>query len=312
MAAHQAPPSLGFSRQEHWSGLPFPSPMHGSKKGKWSRSFSFCLQCFPASGSSLVNWLFASGGQSVGAPVLWTSCSVQFSRSVVSNFLRLHGLQYTRPPCSPPAPGIYSNSSPLSQWCHPTISFSVIPCSSHLQSFPASGSFQMSQLFASGGQRIGVSALASVLPVNTKDWSPLGLTDWIFLQSKGLSRVFSNTAVQKHQFFGAVWSGHPVWRLYFQKQEEAIKRFVMRPVRWWHMSSSLAHAPMMAGTRGPCCLLLLLRLCHTPRSLGTGCEKGQDLISPCRSPLLHTPSLSVKLPALQCSSFKGRITQNLT
>ena len=186
--------------------------------------------------------------------------------------------------------------------CHPLL----------LLSIPASGSFQMSQLFASGGQRIGVSALASVLPVNTQDWSPLGWTDWIFLQSKGLSRVFSNTAVQKHQFFGAVWSGHPVWRLYFQKQEEAIKRFVMRPVRWWHMSSSQAHAPMMAGTRGPCCLLLLLRLCHTPRSLGTGCEKGQDLISPCRSPLLHTPSLSVKLPALQCSSFKGRITQNLT
>ena len=104
----------------------------------------------------------------------------------------------------------------------------------------------------------------------------LGWTGLISLQSKGLSRVFSNITVQKHQFFGAAWSGHPVWRLYFQKQGEAIKRLVMRPVRRWCVFSSQAYAAMTAGTRGPQCLLFLSRLCHTPRSLGTGCEKGQD------------------------------------
>ena len=129
--------------------------------------------------------------------------SVQFSLvcSVVSDSLRSHGLQLTKPPCPSPTPQVYSNSCPLSWWCDPTISSSVVPFSSCLQSFPASGSFQMSQLFASGGQSIGVSALVSVLPMNTQDWSPLGWTDWISLQSKGLSRVFSNTTVQKHQFF---------------------------------------------------------------------------------------------------------------
>ena len=106
-------------------------------------------------------------------------------------------------PCLSPTSGAYSNSCPLSQWCHPTISSSVIPFSSCLQSFPASGSFQMSRFFASGSQSIGVSASASVLPMNIQDWFPLGLTDWISLQSKGLSRVFSNTTVQKRQFFGA-------------------------------------------------------------------------------------------------------------
>ena len=128
----------------------------------------------------------------------------QFSRSVVSDFLRPYGLPHSRPPCPSPTPGVYPNSScPLSQWCHPTISSSVVPFSSCPQSFPASGSFQMSQLFISGGQNIGVSALASVLPMNTQDWSPLGWTGWISLQFKGLSRVFSNTTVQKHQFFDA-------------------------------------------------------------------------------------------------------------
>ena len=118
----------------------------------------------------------------------------QFSRSVVSNSLRPYGLQHSRPPCPSPTPGVYPNSScPLSQWCHPTISSSVVPFSSCPQSFPASGSFQMSQLFTSGGQNIGVSALASVLPMNTQDWSPIGWTGWISLQSKGLSRVFSIT-----------------------------------------------------------------------------------------------------------------------
>ena len=133
----------------------------------------------------------------------WNSVPTQFSHSVVSDSLRPHGLQHTRPPCPSPTPGVCSNSCPLSQWCHPTISSSVIPFSSHLQSFPASGSFQMSQLFASGGQRIGVSASASVLPMNIQDYSPLGWTGLVSLLSKGLSRVFSNTTVQKHQFFGA-------------------------------------------------------------------------------------------------------------
>ena len=128
--------------------------------------------------------------------------SVQFSCSVVSNSLLPHGLQHARPPCPSPTLGIYSNSCPLSQWCHPTISSSVTHFSSHLQSFPTSGSFQMSQFFPSGGQSIEVSASTSVLPMNTQDWSPLGWTGWISLQSKRLSRVFVNTTVQKHQPFG--------------------------------------------------------------------------------------------------------------
>ena len=129
--------------------------------------------------------------------------SVQFSHSVMSNSLGPQGLQHARPPCPSPTPGVYSNSCPLSRWCHPTISFSFSPFSSCPQSFPASGSFQMSQFFASGGQSIGVSASTSVLPMNTQDWSPLEWTGWISLQSKGLSRVFSDTTVQKHQFFSA-------------------------------------------------------------------------------------------------------------
>ena len=128
--------------------------------------------------------------------------SVQFSHPVVSDSLQPHGLQQTRSPCPSPTPGVYPNSCPLSWWCHPAISSSVVPFSSCPQSLPASGSFPMSQLFASGGQNIGVSASVSVLPMNTQDWSPLGWTGWISLQSKGLSRVFSNTTVQRHQFFG--------------------------------------------------------------------------------------------------------------
>ena len=127
--------------------------------------------------------------------------SVQFSCSVVSNSLRPHGLQHARPPYSSPIPGVHPNPCPLS-WCHPTISSSVVPFFSCLQSFPASGSFQMSQLFTSGGQSIGVSASTSVLPMNIQDWFPLRWTGWISLQSKGLLRVFSNTTFQKHQFFG--------------------------------------------------------------------------------------------------------------
>ena len=128
--------------------------------------------------------------------------SVQFSRSVVSDSLRPHESQHTRPPCPSPTPGVYSKSCPSSRWCHPAISSSVVPFSSCPQFLPASGSFPMSQLFTWGGQSIGVSASEpSVLPMNTQGWSPLGWTGWISSQSKGLSRVFSNTIVQKHQFF---------------------------------------------------------------------------------------------------------------
>ena len=130
--------------------------------------------------------------------------SVQFSCSVVSDSSRPHELQHARPPCPSPTPGVHSDSRPLSQWCHPAISSSIVPFSSCPQSLPASGSFSKSQLFAWGGQSIGVSASTSVLPMNTQDWSPLGWTGWVSLQSKGLSRVFSNTTVQKHQFFGFI------------------------------------------------------------------------------------------------------------
>ena len=128
---------------------------------------------------------------------------VQFSCSVVSNSLQPHESQHARPPCPSPTPGVHSDSRPSSQWCHPAISPSIVPFSSCPQSLPASESFPMSQLFAWGGQSTGVSALASVLPMNTQDWSPLEWTGGISLQSKGLSRVFSSTTVQKHQFFVA-------------------------------------------------------------------------------------------------------------
>ena len=130
-----------------------------------------------------------------------TFSSVQFSLSVMSDSLQPHELQHTRPPCPSSTPGVYSNLCPLIRSCHPTISSSVIPFSSHPQSFPASGSFPVSQFFTSGGQNIGVSASTSVLPMKIQDLFPLGWTGWISLQSKGLSRVFSNIIVQKHQFF---------------------------------------------------------------------------------------------------------------
>ena len=127
---------------------------------------------------------------------------VQFSRSVVCHSLRPHGLQHARLPCPSATPRAYSNSCPSSQWCHPIISSSAVPFSCH-QYFPESGSFPMSQFFTSGGQSIGVSASASVLPMNIQDWFPLGWTGLISLESKRISRVFSNTTVQKHQFLGA-------------------------------------------------------------------------------------------------------------
>ena len=152
---------------------------------------------FPTQGSNLsllnvLHWQVSSLSLS----------SVQFSRSVISSSLEPHGPQHARFPWPLPTLGVYSNLCPLNQWWHPTISSSVVPYSSCLRSFPASGSFPMSQFFKSGGQRIGVSASASVLPMNIQDWSPLGWTGWISLQSRGLSRVFSNTTVQKYQFFG--------------------------------------------------------------------------------------------------------------
>ena len=143
------------------------------------------------------------------ALISWNSSSVQFSHSVVSDFLRPHELQHARSPCPSPTPGVHSNSCSSSQWCHPAISSSVVPFSSGPQSLPATESSQMSQLFAWGGQSTGVSALASFLPKKSQGWSTLEWTGWISLQSKGLSRVFSkttvqsNTTVQKHQFLGA-------------------------------------------------------------------------------------------------------------
>ena len=146
-----------------------------------------------------------------------TLSSVQFSRLVISDSLWPHELQHPRPPCPSPTPGVHSNSCGSTQWCHPAISSSVVPFS-RLQSCPASGSFPMTQFFASGGQSIGASA--SVLPLNTQDWSPLGYTGWISLKSKGLSRVFSYTTVQKHQFFSAqlsLWSNSHMYTWLLEK-----------------------------------------------------------------------------------------------
>ena len=150
-------------------------------------SLSTCLYLWISS-ESLIDSIFSS---------------VQFSHSVLSDSLRPHESQHARPPCPSPSPGVHSDSCPSSQWCHPTISSSVIPFSSCPQSLPASESFPMSQLFAWGGQSTRVSALASFLPKKSQGWSPSEWTGWIFLQSKGLSRVFSITTVQKHQFFSA-------------------------------------------------------------------------------------------------------------
>jgi len=138
----------------------------------------------------------------------------------VSDSLQPHELQHARPPCPSPTPGVHPNPHPSRQWCHPTISSFVFPFSSCPQSFPVSGSFQMSQVFTSGGQSIGVSSSASVLPVNTQDWSPLGWTGWVSLQSKGLSRVFSNTKVQKHR--EGMKSDSEIWR----RQIEYLKTYL--------------------------------------------------------------------------------------
>ena len=182
---------------EKWGGTSL-TPREGGRKGRKEGSLggSF-LDCHA---------IKESASRTSPSPQAKVSQSVQFSRPVspvqllsLSDSLQPHGLQHARPPCQSPIPGVYSISCPLSQWCHPTISSSVIPFSSRLQSLPASGSFQMSQFFTSGSQSIGVSASASVLPMNIQDWFPLGWTGWISSQSKGLSRVFSNTTVQNHQ-----------------------------------------------------------------------------------------------------------------
>ena len=165
---------------------------------------------------SFSNWLFSH------AIFVLIFISVQFS-SVAQSCPILcdpQGLQHARPPCTSPTPGACSNSYPSSQWCHPTISSSVIPFSSCLQSCPASRSFQMNQFFASGGQSIGVPASVSVLPMNIQDWFPLGLTGLISLQFKGLSRVFSKTTVQKHQFFDtrpSLWSNSHIHKWLLEK-----------------------------------------------------------------------------------------------
>ena len=184
-------------------GSPSPEsgpPLHLFPRSHWIQPFQATA---PPSYPICCPWLLSLPGLQFSH-----SHSAQFSCSVVFNSLWPHGLQHTRLPCPSPTPGACSNSSPLSQGCHPTISSSVVPFSSCLQSFPASGSFPMSQFFTSGGQCIRVLASASVLPMNIQDWFPLEWTGWISLQSKGLSRVFSNTTVQKHHFGAqlSLWS----------------------------------------------------------------------------------------------------------
>ena len=197
---YQASPSMGFSRQKYWSGLPFP---RGSSRPR-DRTRVSCIggRCFNlwATREAPTTYKVVSKWSIVRKAVLWvvnklTYTSVQFSCSVVSDPLQPHELQHARPPCPSSPPGVYPNSCLSNRYCHPIISFSAVRFSSCPQSFPASGSFPMSQLLTSGGQSIGVSASISVLPMNTQDWSPLGWTGWMSLQSKGLSRVFSNTIV---------------------------------------------------------------------------------------------------------------------
>ena len=196
----QTPLSLEFSRQEYQVDIPF---SRGSSQPRGRIQVS-CI-----------------AGRFFSYRTVKSRFSlVQFSCSVMSDSLRPHEPQHARPPCPSPTPGVHPNPCPSSRPCYPTISSSVIPFSSCPQSLPASGSFPMSQLFASGGQSIGVSASTSVLPMNTQDWSPLRWTGWISLQSKGLSRVFPNTTVQKHQFFGAQLSSQSNSHIHTWLQEK--------------------------------------------------------------------------------------------
>ena len=205
--ACEATMSMEFPRQEYWSGLPFPSqeifPTQGLNLGllHWRQILYHLIQ--QGSPRSIEETWYNLVFVKKGTIKCLSLSSVQFNCSVISNSLRPHESQHTRPPCPSPTPGVHSNSCPLSQWCHPAISSSFVPFFSCPQSLTASESFPMSQVSASGGQITGVSASASVLPMNTQDLCPLGWTGWISLQSKGLSRVFSKTTVQKHQFFSA-------------------------------------------------------------------------------------------------------------
>ena len=180
---------MGFSRPEYWSGLPLHSPWYLPNPGIKTK----CLASPALAGG------FFTTTATLEVPSNPLS-SVQFSFSVMSDSLWPHGLQHARHPCPSPTSRAYSNLCLLSPWCHPTVSPSVIPFSSCFQSLRALVSFQMSQFFTSGGQSTGVSASTSVLPMNIQDWFPLGWTGWISLQSKGLSRVFSNTKVQSINF----------------------------------------------------------------------------------------------------------------
>ena len=189
---------------------PLGSSFHGILQARimeWFPNSFSRRSCFWPKDQTLVRYVSCIGQWFFTTSVSWETLfiffSVQFICSVVSDSWWPYGLQHARLPCPSPTPGACSNSCPLSWWCHPTISASVIHFSSCLQSFPASGSFPVSQFFTSGGQSTGVSASASVLPMNIQDWFPLKLTSWISLLSKGLSRVFSNTTVQKHQSFSA-------------------------------------------------------------------------------------------------------------
>ena len=191
---------------------------------KWRISTIFIIKWMvPA--NNVISILRKVGGLEVGGIKeirysKWNILSVHFSRSVMSNSMRPHESQHTRSPCPSPTPRVYSNSCPSSQWCHPAISSSGVPFSSCPQSLPESESFPMSQLFAWGGQSTGVSALASVLPMNIQDWSPLDWTGWISLQSKGLSRVFSNTTVQTRQFFSTQLSSQSNSHIHTWPQEK--------------------------------------------------------------------------------------------
>ena len=180
----------------------------------------------------------------------------------MSDSLWPHEPQHTRPPCLSSTPGVYPNSCPLSRWCLLTISSSIVPFSSYLQSFPTSGSFQMSQPFASGGQNIGVSASTSVLPMNTQDWSPLGWTCWISLQSKGHSRVFSNTTVQNHQFFGSQLSS--------QSNSH---------IHTWPLGKTIALSGVLPAFRGKvsCSALAQASTCTSSRSSPNQLPKGSLL-----------------------------------
>ena len=203
--AHQAP-LLGFSREEYWSGLPHPPPGGSS----WSGDLPDPGIESTSLMSPILAGIFFTTSSTWEGPCY---VSVQFSRSVMSDSLQPHGLQHARLPCPSPTPRVYSNSCPSSQWYHPTISSSVIPFSSCLQSFPASGSFPMSWFFTSDGQSIGVSASASVLPMNIQDWSPLGWTGWISLQYKRLKSLLqhhgSKASILWCSTFFIVWLSHP-------------------------------------------------------------------------------------------------------